>query len=168
MTVNFPSLTTSIDKYWYTHAVQSIEDRYVDLVSVCSPKPGSNEKNNHHEQRREDSTSICIESIRELDWCHADYFQAHPVKTFELIKYVQTVRRGGGRVVGGMRISFSTAFSNNSWGKWTRNFGFLYTSPSPLQLPESLKQVSSGKCYDFNFKGSCRKFPSSYEHMLAL
>ena len=102
----------------------------------------------------------------------AKYLQAHPAKTTELMKYIQTVRMGANR---GYQwwydydIQFRLRKATNpsgSWGDIDSELWFMHMTPSPSGgITQSPKHVQMGKCYDYNFKVSCSKYPCSYGHI---
>ena len=99
----------------------------------------------------------------------AIYLQAHPAKTIELIKYIQTVRMGANRgyqwwydydIQFRLRKAIN---SSGSWGDIDSELWLMYMTPSPAGgITQSPKQVQIRKCYDYIFKGSCSKYPCSY------
>ncbi|XP_056003510.1 uncharacterized protein LOC125663021 [Ostrea edulis] len=169
-----------------------IEGRYIDLVSLLPPKAGGGGRERERERERErklvmnnlgeivtrDSTPKRIESIEKwtdvmLNFA-AIYLKEHPAKNIDLLKYIQTVRMGAGR---GYKwwyeydIQYRLRKVNDpgsSWGEVDSELWLMYMTPSSVETHTlSLKQApaAAGKCYDFNFQGSCSKFPCFYDHM---
>ena len=100
------------------------------------------------------------------------YLSAHPAKTLEMLKYIQTVRMGVSR--GAMSwqeydMQYRLRKEQNpasSWGEVDTELWLMYMTPG-FSCNTSLSAPSKpnfGKCYNYNFKGSCDKYPCMYKH----
>lgn len=157
-----------------------IEGQYIDLASLLPPRPGGDEKklivNNMGEIISKDANPKKVDTIEQwtdLMFIFAGiYLSGHPAKSIELLKYMQCVRMGANRGAVGWKeydVQYRLRKAHNpasSWGKVDSELWLMYMTPtSTVNAPQTLPRATSiGKCYNFNFKGSCEKFPCTYTH----
>ena len=91
------------------------------------------------------------------------YVGAHPDKIHQLLKYLHSIRLGASRISGqGWKVSdeqFRLKKASNpasSWGEMDTELWLLYMLPSQsTPVSQASKFGPEGRCYDFNFRGSC-------------
>ena len=97
------------------------------------------------------------------------YLARNPVDIQGILKYMQIVRLGASRNPSGW-IEYDKQFrlkmSKNTllpWGSVDSELWLMYMSSHPTQSVHPLNQAQ-GKCYDYNFRGSCTKTACIYQH----
>ncbi|XP_062617594.1 uncharacterized protein LOC134279254 [Saccostrea cucullata] len=155
-----------------------IGGQYIDLATLVTPKSGSDEKklviNSMGEIISKDLNSKKVENIEQ--WTDlmlifaSVYLSAHPAKTLDLFKYIQTVRMGVSRGAISWK-EYDTQFRlrkeqnpSSSWGEVDSELWLMYMHSGPAYNVTNEPKTNNGKCYNFNFKGSCDKFPCTYKH----
>ena len=156
-----------------------IEGQFIELGSLLPSQTTSDKKftiNASGELVAKDVETRKITTIEK--WTDAMlsfsfiYLEAHPVKLFELLKYIQIIRLGASRGSTGW-VEYDTQYRTrkaqdptSSWGDVDTELWLLYMTPAVPQQPmaNTLAQVNSKRCFDFNFKGSCQRYPCPYPH----
>lgn len=166
-----------------THVTNAIKQRiisgqFIDLVTLATPKVGGEEKklviNSLGEIISKDANPKKIETIEQwtdLMLIYASvYLSAHPAKTLDLLKYIQTVRMGVNRGALSWK-DYDTQYRlrkeqdpSSSWGEVDSELWLMYMTPGSAHNTSNAPKPAVGKCYNFNFKGSCDKFPCMYKH----
>ena len=178
-----PSVHSMIGMH-VSHSIRQkiIEGQYIDLVCLLPPRPGGEEKklmiNNLGEIISRDANPKKVDTIEQwtdLMFIFAGvYLSGHPAKAIELLKYIQSVRMGASRGAVWWKeydVQYrlrKAQYPASSWGEVDSELWLMYMTPTAshnaLQAQHSQKPTSVGKCYDFNFKGSCDKYPCPYTH----
>ena len=100
------------------------------------------------------------------------YVGAHPDKIHQLLKYLHSIRLGASRISGqGWKVydeQFRLKMASNpasSWGEMDTELWLLYMLPSQsTPVSQASKFGPKGRCYDFNFRGSCNRVACMYSH----
>jgi hypothetical protein len=159
-----------------------ISGKYIELSNLLPPKVGPKEKNltmnNMGEIVAKDNFTPKVETIEQwTDLMHTYamvYLSAHPSKTVEMLKYIQTVRMGVNRGAMSWKeydIQYRLRKEQNpasSWGKVDSELWLMYMTPgssvsTSLTAPSTINHPA--KCYNYNYKGSCDKYPCKYLHI---
>ncbi|XP_062576491.1 uncharacterized protein LOC134238373 [Saccostrea cucullata] len=155
-----------------------ISGQYIDLATLVTPKSGSDEKklvmNSMGEIIYKDANPKKVENIEQ--WTDlmlifaSVYLSAHPAKTLDLLKYIQTVRMGVSRGAISWK-EYDTQFRLrkeqnpvSSWGEIDSELWLMYMHSGPAYNVTNAPKTNNDKCFNFNYKGSCDKFPCMYKH----
>ncbi|KAK3102702.1 hypothetical protein FSP39_013266 [Pinctada imbricata] len=155
-----------------------IEGKYIDLALLLKTDANSSMSNSFQlspsgELIIKPKTNQKIATIAR--WTDAiltfssNYLSAHPKKTQEILKYMHDVRIGAER--GGNFIKYDEQFrlrqsfeQSASWENIDSKLWLMYMSGnSHTNTPQT--QTTKGKCFAFNFQGSCTKSECIYAHL---
>lgn len=96
------------------------------------------------------------------------YLAKHPNDVQSILKYMQTIRLGANRSPFSNWIEYDrqfrlkmSKFMSTHWGSVDDELWLLYMSS---QSPMTTQHPFTLKCYDYNFRGSCGKYPCLYQH----
>lgn len=96
------------------------------------------------------------------------YLAKYPNDAQGILKYRQTIRLGANPSPSSNWIEYDRQFrlkmskyTSTHWGSVDAELWLLYMSS---QVPMTTQTPSTLKCYDYNFRGSCAKFPCLYQH----
>lgn len=160
-----------------------IEGKFVNLGNLL--RKGPQEVDEHRiliKNGQLVSKSLSVEKIFSIErWTDAFlvfiaiYGTAHPAKVPGLLKYMDSVRLGAKRCHGLGWKSYDEQYrlrkSNNPESDWAKIDDELWLlcmndrfAVSQSRFQPQYNAKSSGKCFDFNNKGSCFRYPCNYLH----
>lgn len=161
-----------------------IEGKYVDLG--CLLKRGSQENGEQRVYIKNGQLTTKVNPSEKMAtierWTDAFivfiaiYGSAHPAKVPELLKYMDSVRLAAKRCHGLGWKDYDEQFRlrkgtnpESSWAKLDDELWLLYININDRSQGFHYQGLgtarSSGKCFDFNNKGSCFKHPCAYLHL---
>ena len=104
------------------------------------------------------------------------YTAAHPSKYQGMLKYINIIRLGASRLRGMGWKSYDEQFRfkmsmdpSKSWDSVDQELWLLFMVDSnaivnPMQHTPFSTNSTFNKCYNFNYKGNCDRFPCNYKH----
>lgn len=107
----------------------------------------------------------------------AIYGAIHPTKMIDLVKYIHTIRLGAARSKGLGWKKYDeqyrlrkTLAPESSWADIDAELWLIFMSGptvSPYMASSTIapsSRAKHGKCFDFNFKGTCFRYSCSFAH----